>query len=71
MHFGFPNTYCFKRDAFVLYKNRYHFVKHNVMYLDIIEMQSEYADLDLVKIFPYLVVKFLKKSFKEMRCHAS
>ena len=26
-----------------------------------------YTDLDLVKIFPYLVVKFLKKSFEEMR----
>ena len=27
----------------------------------------EHTDLDLVKIFPYLVVKFLKKSFEEMR----
>ena len=28
------------------------------------------VDIDLVKIFPRLVLKFLKKLSKEMRCHA-
>lgn len=34
---------------------------------DYIDFEKTYTDLDLVKIFPYLVVKFLKKSFEEMR----